>query len=93
MPHWWNLWSYHHLRTQERREVAIRAAEREELVYGITLAMHNPAGLADWRRGLRDNAGLLQAPQTAKDRALQMVVKLRDAVWAPFGEPPVPPQK
>lgn len=94
-PHWWNLWCYLHLLVQERRETAIRAVEREELVYGMALAAHKPAGLADWRRGLREGAGLLQSPETAKERALALVAKLRahSAQWIPLDQlaPPLQP--
>lgn len=86
LPHWWNLYCYHHLVVQENREKAQRAAEREELVYGLAIAVHDPKGLPEWKRTLRDNAGLLQSPSSAKERAMEMVEKLKGVVWVPIDQ-------
>lgn len=88
LPHWWNLYCYHHLVVQESRDKAQRAAEREELVYGLAIAVHDPKGLPEWKKALRDNAGLLQSPSSAKARARAMAAHLKDAVWTPIDQLP-----
>lgn len=92
LPHWWNLYLYHHLVVQENREKAQRAAEREELVYGLAIAVHDPKGLPEWKKALRDNAGLLQSATNAKERAMAMVEQLKGATWVPIDQLAPPPR-
>jgi hypothetical protein len=65
----WVLWIFWNLQLIERQDAALRAGEREELVYGIAYAYHQPNQLDRWRYDLRKNAGLLEKAESAVDRA------------------------
>lgn len=68
-PYAWVLWTFWNLLLIDRQDAAIRAGEREELVYGIAYAYHQPNKLDAWKYDLRKNAGLLEKAESAVDRA------------------------
>jgi hypothetical protein len=76
-PYAWVLWIFWNLQLIERQDAAMRAGEREELVYGIAYAHHQPNQLDRWRYDLRRNVGLLEKAESAKDRAKRIADKMQ----------------
>lgn len=81
------LWWYLQILLRERQDRAVRAVEREELVYGMAHAHHDPAGLTRWRQEVRKGAGLLEKAESAIERAKRQAEKLKGAIWMRHDDP------